>query len=247
VLVANYGNGAVASFAIAGDGSLGAAVGGATPGQNAHMIVTDPASQFALVPCLGSNYVAQFRFDSSSGKLTPNMPATVAPAVAGAPSPSGPRHVAFHPGGKVVYLINETASTMTAYSFDAAGGTLTPLQTLSTLPSGTSAAGNTGAEVWVHPSGRFLYGSNRGNDSIAVFTLDAAGKMSFATTVRSGGATPRSFTLDPSGAWMLVANQNGNNVVVFRVDPGSGVPSPVGAPTTLPSPSFVGVVLLPGA
>jgi 6-phosphogluconolactonase len=212
------------------------------------MIVTDPANRFALVPCLGSDYVAQYKLDAGAGKLTANAPATVAPVATGTPvAKSGPRHVAFHPNGKWAYLINETNLTLTSYSYDAAAGTLAPQSTASTLPTGTpKQASYSTAEVVVHPGGKWVYGSNRGHNSIAVFSVDAAGKATLQTTVPSGGATPRSFTVDPSGTWMLVANQDGNNVVVYRIDGQSGVPAVVGAPVTVSKPAFVGFVSPPG-
>jgi 6-phosphogluconolactonase len=133
---------------------------------------------------------------------------------------------------------------MTLFALDALGR-LTPQQTLSTLAPGVPAAGNTGAEVWVHPSGRFLYGSNRGDDSIVVYSLDAAGKMSWTANVKTGGATPRSFTVEPGGRWLLVANQGSNNVTVLSIDSMTGVPALIGQPHTVSAPSFVGVVLVP--
>jgi 6-phosphogluconolactonase len=251
VLVPNYTNGAVATFPIGSGGTLGAQIGSGAPGQLAHMMITDPANKFVFVPCLMSNYIAEYTFDATTGKIgaKPVTFQSAQPAADG----QGPRHIAFAPSGKMVYLINETASTMTAFSYDATSGALTATQTVSTLASGTAAAGMTGAEVWVHPSGKWLYGSNRdgsttgGKDSIAVFDLDGAGKMTLATTVKSGGVGPRSFTLDPTGQWLLVANQTSGNVVVFKIDQTSGIPAAVGTPTAVPMASFVGVVNLPGA
>jgi 6-phosphogluconolactonase len=245
VLAANYDSGHVAAFAIGSDGSLGAAVTPLKAGNNAHMIVTDASNHFALVPCLGSDYVAQYRFNAATGKLSDNTPKTASPVTTGDPARSGPRHVAFHPNGQWVYLINETALTLTSYRWDAAAGTLTPQATVSTIKEAVKPGYST-AEVVVHPNGKWVYGSNRGHNSIALFAIDGAGKASLTTTVPSGGATPRSFTIDPSGTWLLVANQDGNNVVVYRIDASSGVPAPVGTPVTVSKPSFVGVVSPPG-
>jgi 6-phosphogluconolactonase len=254
VLVPNYGNGAIATFPIATDGSIGAAADNKAPGMNAHMFITDPANAFAFVPCLGasSNFVAQYAFNATTGKLTANSMPTAPPAVSTFTSVSGPRHLTFAPSGKMVYLINETAITMTAFTYDATKGQLSPTQTVSTQPVGAATTGVSGGEVWVHPSGKWLYGSNRdsssgGNDSIAVFNLDTAGKMTLATTVKAGGQLPRSFTVDPTGQWMIVANETTGNLVVFKIDQTTGIPAAVGTPISIPTASFVGVVYLPGA
>ena len=249
VLVPNYTNGAVATFAIGTNGALGAQIGSGAPGQLAHMMITDPANKYAFVPCLMSNYIAEYTFDDTTGKIGAKPVTTFAPAQPAAAA-QGPRHIAFAPSGKMVYLINETASTMTSFTYDPTTGALTPTQTLSTLPTGVANTGMTGAEVVVHPNGKWLYGSNRDaagkNDSIAVFDLDATGKMTMATTVKSGGVGPRNFTVDPTGQWMIVANQMGNNIVVFKIDPTTGIPAAVNTPTTVSMPSFVGIVNLPG-
>jgi 6-phosphogluconolactonase len=152
--------------------------------------------------------------------------------------------LAFHPAGAYAYAIQENDSTMTAYTITT--GQLAAIQTLSTRAAGAAGA-NTGAEVAVHPTGKFLYGSNRGDDNIVRYTLDAAGRMTLAGHTPSGGQTPRHFSIDPSGKFLLVANQASNNVVVFAIDPQSGALSAAGAPITAPSPSFVGVVTLPGS
>jgi 6-phosphogluconolactonase len=184
--------------------------------------------------------VAQFLFDASTGKLTPNAVPRLATA-AGA----GPRHLAVHPDGKTAYLIAETASTMTALDFDATAGTLTAVQTVSTLPAGFTGT-NTAAEVHVHPSGKWLLGSNRGDDSIVVFALDASGHMTPQGFTKTGGTTPRDFTLDPSGAWLYAANQGTGDVVAFAFDAATGtLTATAGASVAVPSASFVGVLALP--
>jgi 6-phosphogluconolactonase len=138
----------------------------------------------------------------------------------------------------VVYLISETASTVSAHTLDGAGGQLSLLQApISTLAMPVS--GNTGAEVAVHPSGRFLYGSNRGDDSIALFSLDAAGKMTFVSTTPCGGKTPRHFSIDPTGRWLLVANQGSDSVTVFAIDPVAGGLTATPGAAVFPQPSFV--------
>jgi 6-phosphogluconolactonase len=240
VLVANYGDGTVSVLPVLAGGKLGAALSTLTVGTNAHMILPDPSNHFVFVPCLGSDYVAQFLFDPSSGALTPNATPHVATA-AGA----GPRHLAFHPNGKLAYLINETNSTMTAYAFYGVSGTLTEIETQSTIPA-TFTGTNTAAEVWVHPSGNWVFGSNRGDDSIALFQIDpATGKMTFKGTTPSGGASPRDFTLDPTGAFLYAANETSNNLVSFKFDATAGTLTPFGTPLTLTAASFIGLVRLP--
>jgi 6-phosphogluconolactonase len=241
VFVANYGDGTASVLAVQANGSLAAAPAQTvTAGAEAHMMVADPSDHFVFVPCKGADYIAQYVFDAATGKLTPNAVPRVATA-AGA----GPRHIAFHPNGKYAYVIAEIDSTMTAYSFDAASGTLAPIETQSTLPQGFSGT-NTGAEVWVHPSGAWVLGSNRGDDSIVVFAVDVAtGKLTPKGFTKSGGATPRDFTLDPSGAYVYVANQTTGNVVPFRFDAAQGTLAAVGTPESVTAASFVGVVALP--
>ncbi len=240
VLVANYGDGTVSVLPLQPGGTVGNATATIAVGTNAHMIVTDLTNHFAFVPCLGSDYVAQFLFDPTTGALTPNAVAHVSTA-AGA----GPRHIAFHPNGKFAYLINEKNSTLGAYSLDSAAGTLTEVQTVSTLPAGFTGT-NTAAEVWVHPSGSWVLGSNRGDDSIVVFAADpATGHLSGPTFTKTGGTTPRDFTIDPTGTFVYAANQGSGSVVPFRFDATAGTLTPTGAPVTVTAASFVGVVRLP--
>ncbi len=241
VMVANYGDGTVAVFPILADGKLGPPSDTRTVGANAHMIATDPSNAYVYVPCLGADYVAQFLFDDKTGKLTPNATPTIATA-AGA----GPRHIAFHPDGEHAYVINEKTSSLTAYGLNAATGTLKPLATVSTLPVGFSGS-NTGAEVWVHPTGAFVYASNRGDDSIAVFAVDpAVGKLTLKGHTKTGGTTPRSFALDLAGSLLYAANQGSGTITTFAVDPTTGTLSRTGAAATVPSATFVGLVWLPG-
>ena len=239
VLVANYTSGDLAVLPIGADGSAGAPTTTLHAGGNAHQLLTDASNHFAFAPCLMSNYVAQYAFDAAGGGLAPATPPTVPAASAGA----GPRHLALHPNARYAYLIEESDSMMTAYSLDGAGH-LAYLQRLSTRAAGASGA-NTGAEVQVHPSGKFLYGSNRGDDDIAVFALGSDGKMTAIAHTKTGGQTPRHFSLDPAGRFLLVANQGSGDVHVFAVDASTGTLSAVGAPITATAPSFVGVVALP--
>jgi 6-phosphogluconolactonase len=239
VFVANYTSGSVSVLPIQSDGSLGAAVDTESPGALSHMMVPDPTDHFVFVPCKGSDYVAQYVFDKATGKLTPNAVPTLATA-AGA----GPRHLAFHPNGTIAYLIDETGSTMSELAFDATHGTLSILQTVSTLPAGFSGT-NTAAEVHVHPGGRWLFGSNRGDDSVAVYPLDTSGAMGTPTFTKTGGTTPRDFALDPSGSYLYAANEGSGTVVVFQFDATSGTLTPTGASVAVPSASFVGLIALP--
>ena len=241
VLVANYGSGTVAVLPVQAGGGLAAAVDTESPGANAHLITVDPGNRFAFVPCLGSDRVAQFAFDANTGQLTANP----VPALATAAN-AGPRHLDFRPGGGFAYLINERDETMTALGYDSGTGRLTALQTLPALPAGVGLAGNNGAEVFVHPSGKFLYGSNRGHNSIVAYTLDATtGRMTLIGHTPTGGNTPRSFAIDPSGNLMLVANQGSGRINAFRINQTTGALTALAPVTNVASPAFVGIVVLP--
>ncbi len=252
VLVANYGSGSVAVLPILPDGRLGETTctiqhegKSANPqrqeGPHAHSINLDPANKFAIVADLGIDKLLVYQFDATKGTLKTNDP----PFVATAPG-AGPRHVAFHPNGKFVYAINELNSTVTAYRYDAAKGTLTEIQTVSTLPEGFTGT-NTTAEVQVHPSGRFLYGSNRGHDSIAIFTIDSEGKLTSIGHQPTQGKTPRNFGIDPTGTYLLAANQDSDNLVVFRIDPQTGKLEPTGLTLEILTPVCVKFLLLNAA
>ena len=241
-LVANYQGGNIAVLAINPDRSLGDRTGFAqhtgssvNPERQtrpfAHSIIVDPSNRFALVADLGVDKVFVYRFNEKDGSLTPNDP----PFAAVKPG-SGPRHVKFHPNGKWVYLINEMGCTATGFNWNAAKGSLTEFQTISTLPERFTNT-NTCAELEIHPNGRFLYGSNRGHDSIVVFAIDqATGKLTLVERVSSQGKWPRNFTFDPTGKWILCTNHNSNNAVIFRVDGTTGKLTPVGQPVEVPYP-----------
>lgn len=247
LLVANYGDtkqGTIASIPIGADGRLGAAVDTREfgVGTMAHQISADPGNRFVFVPLKGGPAVAQLVFDPATGRMKPNMPPQMA-AAAGA----GPRHLDFHPNGRFAYVINELDLTMTAYGYDAKTGLLRELQILPTLPAAADKVGASGADVHVHRTGRFLYGSNRGHNSIVIYRLGEDGRMTLAGHESRGINRPRNFTIDPTGTLMLVANQDAATVTIFRIDQGKGTLEPVGAPTPVgPNPSFVGVVMLPG-
>lgn len=241
VLVANYGDGSVSVIPVEGGGRLGAPLQTLNVGGQAHMILADPSNRFVFVPCKAADYVAQFLFDSATGKLTPNATPRVATA-AGA----GPRHLAFHPNGRFVYLLNELDNTISAYAFDTSAGTLSLIETKSTLPAGF-AGKDTAAAVWVHPTGAWVLASNRGDDSIAVFAIDpSSGKMTLKGHTKTGGATPRDFAFDPSGAFVYAANQGSSTIVPFRFDALHGVLTATAAPVTVASAAFVGLVHLHG-
>ncbi len=246
-LVANYGGGSVAVFPIGTDGTLGEATAfvqhttsriDPLPQKvaHAHSIFLDAENRFAFAPDLGLDKVMIYKFDADKGALTPNVP----PFTAVAPG-SGPRHFAFHPNGRFAYVINEIACTVTVFRYDAERGALSEVQTIATLPAGESVrAGYSTAEVRVHSSGRFLYGSNRGHNSIAVFAIDGeSGKLTLIQHEPTQGKTPRNFNLDPAGRWLLVAHQNSDSVVVFRVDPATGKLTPTGQSIEIGSPVCV--------
>ncbi len=239
VLVANYDGGTVAVLPVQSGGRLGEAVDARPVGAGAHMTAMDPSNRFLFVPCKNSNYIAQFLFDDKTGRLTPNATPRVA-AAAGA----GPRHLAFHPNGRFAYVINEDNNTMTAYAFDAASGTLAEIEAKSNLPADFRGI-STGAEVWVHPDGKWLFGSNRGDDSIVIFAIDTAtGRMTLSGFAKTGGVEPRDFTFDPTGTFLYAANQTSGTVVPFRFDAARGTFTPVAAPVSVPAVSFVGLVTL---
>jgi 6-phosphogluconolactonase len=242
VLAANYGSGSIIALPLQADGRLGGPgvvmqhQGSSVnlqrqAGPHAHFILPDPANRFALTCDLGLDKVLIYRLEANTASLLgPPTPVEIKPG-------SGPRHLAFDPSGRFVYVINEISSTLAAFAYDGEHGALKELQTVSTLPEDFKDA-NTAAEVQVHPSGRFVYGSNRGHNSIAVFAVDAkSGKLTFIEHQPTQGKTPRHFALSPSGNWLLAENQDSDNVVVFRVDPKSGRLTPTGQALELGSPS----------
>jgi 6-phosphogluconolactonase len=251
VLVANYSSGSVAVLPILPDGKLGPATGfvqheghGPNParqeGPHAHSINLDAANRFAVAADLGLDKLMVYRLDAARGTLTPNDPPS-APVAPGA----GPRHFAFHPNGRFAYVINELNSTVTAFAWDALHGTLKELQAISTLPPDFQGT-NYPAEVQVHPSGKFLYGSNRGHDSIVIYTINArTGQLRRIGNQPTGGRNPRNFCLDPTGTYLLAANQDSDNIVVFRIDPKTGGLSPTGHTAEVPKP--VCVLMMPPA
>ena len=242
LLVANYGDGSIAALAIRADGTLaepgtiiqhrGSSLNPERQaGPHAHFIIPDPANRFALTCDLGLDQVLVYKLEAAKATLTANDP----PFAAIKPG-SGPRHLAFHPSGRFVFLINEMGATLVAFAYDAGRGTLKELQTISTLPEGFTGTRSC-AEVQVHPSGKFVYGSNRGHDSIAVFGFDpGSGGLTFLECQSTQGKTPRHFALDPTGQWLLAENQDSDSIVVFRVDGKTGRLSPTGQTISVGAP-----------
>ncbi len=251
VLVANYTGGSVASLPIRPDGSLSPASAfvqhrgsgrdpGRQKGPHAHAVQVDPSNRHLLVADLGLDQVLVYRFDAARGSLEPSAPPN-APLSPGA----GPRHLAFGPGGRHVYVVNEMDLTVRVFRYDA--GRLIDEQTLSTLPAGTKGGkDDSTAEIQVHPSGRFLYASNRGPDTIAVFAIDPkSGHLALIEHVPTGGRTPRNFAIEPGGRYLLAANQKSDSVVVFRIDPETGRLSPTGQSVEVGAPVCLTFVPLP--
>jgi 6-phosphogluconolactonase len=248
LLVANYGDGTVAALPIRADGRVGEPttfiqhVGksvdpGRQEGPHAHSINTDAAGRFAFVADLGLDQVLVYRLDAAAGTLTPHVP----PAASVTPG-QGPRHFAFRPDGRFAYVINEMGNTVTAFGYDRDAGTLTTIQSVPTLPEGFSGTSHT-AEVQVHPSGKFLYGSNRGHDSIAIFGIDeGTGRLTPAGHEPTQGKTPRNFGIDPTGTYLLAANQDTDTVVVFRIDGQSGRLTATGEVVAVPRPVCVRMI-----
>ena len=245
LLVANYFGGSVACLPIQADGALqsrsafiqhrGSSVNLERQKEpHAHSIYPSPDNRFALSADLGLDQVLVYRFDAAAGSLTPNTPpfARVAPG-------SGPRHMAFAPDGRHLFVINEMLSTLTSMSYDPAAGTLKEIQTISTLPTGVGRPDTSTAQVCVHPNGRFVYGSNRGDDSIAVFSVDGSGHLKWVERVSTQGKVPRNFQIDPTGRYLWAANQSSDSIVLFRIDATTGKLTPTGQTLSVGSPVCV--------
>jgi len=249
VLVANYTGGNIAVFPTGADGKLSEATAfqqhvghGVNPKRqeaaHAHSIDLSPDERFAFVDDLGLDELLVYKYDAARGSLIPNQPpyAKLDPGV-------GPRHFALAPSGKFAFVVAEMGSSVTAFSIDLKAGTLKPLQTVSTLPKDFKGE-NDDAEIHIHPNGKFLYASNRGHDSIAVFAIDPAkGTLTQIEDVPTQGEIPRSFELDPTGNFLFAENQKTDNIVIFRVDQKTGKLSPTGQKIEVPSP--VDVKFLP--
>ena len=248
LLQANYESGSVVVINVEKDGSLGQVTDQHDLGGSdayPHCAVVDPTNRFAFVtnrwaPGEPGNYIAQFELDALTGKLTANDPARV-----DLPLETGPRHLAFHPNGKLAFVNNERSSTVSAYAYDSGNGTLEKQQDLSTLPQGYSG-NNAPADLRIHPSGKFLYVSNRGQYSIAIFGVDASTGQLTALGHEVFAGQPRNFYIDPNGRFLVVGNMKGNSVLVYRIDEQTGQLTALGGPVPVSSPSGIAVAYLPG-
>jgi 6-phosphogluconolactonase len=244
LVVANYGGGNFAEFAIGADGRLSPSMAllahaGSGPnkerqeGPHAHDVVFSRDNRHLVAVDLGVDQVFVYTFDPASGALKP------APQQSAATPPgAGPRHFAFHPGGRSAFSINELSSTITSYTWNGGTGALTPGASVSTLPANFQGTSST-AEIAIDATGSFVYGSNRGHDSIAVFAVTPSGALSLVEHTPTGGKTPRNFTIDPTGRWLVAANQDSSTLTVFRRDATSGRLTAAGTPHDAPTPVCV--------
>ena len=242
VFVAHYAGGSVSVLPIQDDGRLGKVAdvvqhqgSSVNPqrqkGPHPHSVNLDPANRCVFVPDLGLDKIMIYRLDLTHGKLKPNDDPW-AQVKAGA----GPRHFAFHPNGRYAYVINELNSTLTAFTYDEQHGSLREVETVSTLPEGFKGS-NHCADVHVSPSGKFVYGSNRGHDSIVIFAIsERTGKLTYVGHEPTQGKTPRNFAIDPTGTFLLAANQNSDTIVTFRIAQPTGKLLPTGHITHVPTP-----------
>lgn len=247
VLVANYTTGSVAALPIQDDGSLGQATSfvqhaGSSidstrqEGPHAHCIVVSPDNRFAFAADLGLDQILCYRLDPATAKLSPNQQPFVR-----TPPGAGPRHLTFHPNGRHLYVINELKNSITLFDYQTESGILIERQTISTLPSdfaGTSYC----ADLKVTPDSKFLYGTNRGHDSIAAYEIADDGTLALIAIEPSGGKGPQNLAFSPGGKLLLCANMPGNNVSVFKIDPQTGRLKPAGDPISIKMPSCIMIV-----
>ena len=242
VLVANYGGGGVTVLPIEADGRIGEATdyiqhegSSIDPDRqkepHPHSIFVDQGNRYAFVPDLGLDKILAYKLNLAEGKLVPNSVPWV-----GVEPGAGPRHLDFHPSGKYAYVINELGSTITAFTYDETTGTLHDLQTVSTLPTDFTGKSHC-ADVHISPDGRFVYGSNRGHDSIVIFAIDQAnGRLTYVDHESTQGGTPRNFALDPTGTFLLAANASSDSIVTFRIDKETGRLDATGHVAEVPMP-----------
>ena len=245
LLLANYSGGNITVYPVLPEGSLGPKsefIQHEGHGPNAerqekahaHSIQMDPTNRLALAADLGLDQVKLYELDLAVGKLKPHQPAAVQIHPA-----AGPRHLDFHPNGRWVYILNELDSTLVCADYSADQGTFRIMQTVSCLPEGYSGE-KWAADVHVHPNGRFVYSSNRGHDSLAVFAIDPAdGRVRLEQVISSGGAVPRNFAIEPGGEWLIAANQRGDNLVVYKINQQTGQLTPNGETLAVPAPVCV--------
>lgn len=247
VLVANYTTGSVASLPVNNDGSLGEAASfvqhegsSVDPARqkepHAHCIVVSPDNRFVYAADLGLDKILGYRLDAAKATLTPNRQ----PFVRTQPG-AGPRHLTFHPNGKHAYVINEMANSVTLFDYDPDTGVLLEKQTLSTLPKDFAGKSHC-ADLKVTPNGQFLFGTNRGHDSIAAYRIGVDGTLALIKINSSLGKGPQNLAITPDGKLLLCANLPGNNVAVFRVDANTGDLASVGPPVAMPSPSCIRIL-----
>jgi len=241
LFTAQYGSGSVAVFRINKDGTIGprsALVQHSGSGPNAsrqetphpHWVGTDPANLFLFVPDLGIDQIVIYRLDFERGQIERHN-------VGRCPPGAGPRHMKFHPHRRFAYVINELDLSVTAFRYEQDAGSLTPFQTIATLPKAMRDGSESGSEIQIHPSGRFVYAANRGHDSITVFEVEpTSGRLAFIEFEAARGKHPRNFNLDPNGKWLLVAGRDSNSISVFRIDQSSGALEYTGATVRAPAP-----------
>lgn len=248
VLTANYNGGYISVFPILTDGQLGTMTdfvqhhgSGPNPERqkapHAHSIIMAPSNRYAFAPDLGIDKIMIYKFDTDKGKLSPNDEpwAKVKPG-------AGPRHFTFHPNGKYAYVINELNSTITAFLYDETKGTLKEVHTVPTLP-GDFSGRNSCADIHVSPSGKFIYGSNRGHDSIVIFAInEQTGRLTYVGHEPTRGKTPRNFAIDPTGTFLFAENQRSNNIVTFRINLQTGKLIPTGSVIEIPSPVCIKII-----
>ena len=226
LFTAQYGAGSTAVFQIEADGKIGPRSdlvthegSGPTPRQtkpHPHWTGVSPDNRFLFVPDLGTDQVVTYRIDHELGRLARH-------GVGRTPPGGGPRHMKFHPNGRTIYCLNELDMSVTLFDYDAANGTMSPTQTISTLPDALKEVSNSASEIRIHPFGQFVYTGNRGHDSITVFRVEpSSGKLEFVEHESIRGSWPRNFNIDSTGRWLIAAGRHSNTLAVFRIDPKSG-------------------------
>lgn len=244
VFTGNYGSGHIGIAPINADGTVGTPLEPILGGKNAHQIALDSSGKFLFVPFLGSNHVNQYLFDEATGKLTPNA----VPFAEASVEKAEPRHMAIHPSAKYGYVINERNCTVDRFDYDKTTGVLSHPKTIPTQPEGTDMKGKSTAHIVISPDGKFVYGSNRGHDSIVIYSVDAAtGNLTFVAHENGGGEikTPRDFSLDPTGKFAIVASQAKDYITVFKRDETKGTFEKLAQYKVASGPTFVGFVVKP--